>query len=149
MGRTVGEWGGERADSLIMEAAAAASLSPLLNAADSCHHDLHDVITCCMRPWYGPPRAEGGYVQNLCGGPVLHGGTAKSETLRHVEKLQWTGFYSAEKTKNRKPNWSLQLSKMQLLKNSLHTSALFKDQRSRKPTTVAALQFKLGLAARH
>lgn len=41
--RTADGWGGERADSLIMEAAA--SPSPLFNAVGSCHHDLHDVIT--------------------------------------------------------------------------------------------------------
>lgn len=38
---------GERADSLIMEAAASLFLL-FFNAADSCHRDLHDVITYCM-----------------------------------------------------------------------------------------------------
>lgn len=39
----------ESADSLIMETAA--SLSLLLSAVGSCHHDLHDVITFVTLIW--------------------------------------------------------------------------------------------------
>lgn len=81
-------------------------------------------------------------MQTLCRRPVLHGGILKSETLQYGKKCDELDSVWRKRQKNPQ---NLQLSKIQSLKYSLHIFVLFKEQRSRKLTTVAVVQFKLGL----
>lgn len=95
----VGEWGGEGADSLIMEAAAAACLSPIPNAADSCHHDLHDVITCSIRPLIWTTMGRGGIHTDLVEEdlPARRSYKIKDPSTSQKTAMNWIQFGGKDK----------------------------------------------------